>query len=256
MNDEQRIAEALSFAPKSATAAETRPESDVTLGHFNQNPLGISLFALLREDWETHERDFLSQGFWALAVHRFGNWRMSLRPKFVRLPFTILYKFLYKFVEWTCGISLNYTVKVGRRVHIWHHGGMILGAREIGNDVHIRQNTTLGVARRGDPRWLKPILCDRADIGTGAVIVGGIVIGHDAVVGANAVVTKDVPANHIAVGVPAVIKAKKNADRSTHAGEMTKPPEAQRSEPEPTEPRPTEPRPTESRPGEPELPLS
>ncbi|MGN6627373.1 MAG: hypothetical protein ACTHLN_12210, partial [Tepidisphaeraceae bacterium] len=82
--------------------------------------------------------------------------------------------------------------------------------------------------------------------GTGAVIVGGIVIGHDAVVGANAVVTKDVPANHIAVGVPAVIKAKKNSDRSTHAGEMTKP----------LEPRPNESGPTELRPSEPELPLS
>jgi serine O-acetyltransferase len=133
---------------------------------------------------------------------------MGIGNRFVRLPFSILYKFLYKFVEWTCGISLNYTVLVGRRVHIWHHGGMILGARSIGNDVHIRQNTTFGVARRGDPRWMKPIIGDRCDIGTGAVIVGGIIIGHDAGIGANAVVTKDVPPNHIAVGVPAVIKKK------------------------------------------------
>ena len=216
MNDEQRIAEAL--APKAPTtgggvdyAAPPRPQSDVELGTFNNNPPGISLWALWREDWETHERDFLSQGFWALFVHRFGNWRMGVRPKLLRMPFTLLYKFLYKFVEWTCGISLAYTVKVGRRLHIWHHGGMILGAREIGNDVHLRQNTTFGVARRGDGRWLKPTLGDRADIGTGAVIVGGITVGHDSVVGANAVVTKDVLPNHIAVGVPAVIKPRKTA---------------------------------------------
>ena len=221
MTEEQRIAEALSFAPKTAaSAANARPEADTTLGHFNQNPPGISLFALLREDWETHERDFLSQGFWAVAVHRYGNWRMGL-PKLVRPPFTLVYKFLYKFVEWTCGISLAYTVRVGRRLHIWHHGGMILGAREIGNDVHIRQNTTLGVARRGDPRWMKPILGDRADIGTGAVIVGGIVIGHDSVVGANAVVTKDVPANHIAVGVPAVVKEKRRQESDVRSQEKT-----------------------------------
>ena len=51
-------------------------------------------------------------------------------------------------VEWTCGISLPYTVRLGRRVRIWHHSGMILHARSIGDDVHIRQNTTFGVVRR------------------------------------------------------------------------------------------------------------
>jgi serine O-acetyltransferase len=213
MNEEERSAQALApHAPTThAAARDARPDSDVTLGQFNQNPPGLSLMALLREDLQTHDGDWVSQGFWAIAVHRFGNWRMGIGNKYLRLPFTIAYKFLYKFVEWTCGISLNYTVRVGRRVHIWHHGGMILGAREIGNDVHIRQNTTFGVARRGDPRWMKPIIQDRADIGTGAVNDGGIVIGHDSVVGANAVVTKDVPPNHIAVGIPAANKAKKSA---------------------------------------------
>jgi len=215
ISEEQRIAEALApKAPMTPGGSGERPQSDIDLGTFNNNPPGISLWNLWREDWETHERDFLSQGFWALAVHRFGNWRMGIRAKILRMPCTLLYKFLYKFVEWTCGISLNYTVKVGRRVHIWHHGGMILGALEIGNDVHIRQNTTFGVARRGDPRWMKPTLQDRADIGTGAVIVGPITIGHDSAVGANAVVTKDVPPNHIAVGVPAVIKPRKPAQRA------------------------------------------
>ena len=212
MNDEQRIAAALAPAPVSAgngsISPDQQPDTDKVLGFYNENPKGISFFALLREDWETHEKDFLSQGLWAIACNRFGNWRMGITPKLLRLPFTLLYKMSYKFVEWTCGISLNYTVKVGRRVHIWHHGGMILGAREIGNDVHIRQNTTFGVARRGDPRWMKPVIGDRVDIGTGAVIVGGITIGHDSGVGANAVVTKDVPPNCIAVGVPALIKRK------------------------------------------------
>ena len=210
MNENELIANALSSSkpPAAPPAPHDRPPSDVTLGHYNMNPAGVSFFALLREDLDTHEGDLLSQGFWAIAVHRYGNWRMGIGNRFVRLPFTVLYKLLYKWVEWTCGISLNYTVLVGRRVHIWHHGGMILGARSIGNDVHIRQNTTFGVARRGDPRWMKPTIGDRCDIGTGAVVVGGIVIGHDSGVGANAVVTKDVPPDHIAVGVPAVIKPK------------------------------------------------
>jgi serine O-acetyltransferase len=178
---------------------------DDRLGEVNQNPVGMSLLELWKEDFVTHERDLFSQGFWAIALHRFGNWRMSINPRFLRLPFSLAYKLLYKCVEWTCGISLNYPVKVGRRVRIWHHSGMILGARSIGDDVHIRQNTTFGVARRGDHRSLKPIIEDRCDIGCGVVIVGPITIGHDSQIGANAVVLKDVPPYSVCVGVPAKI---------------------------------------------------
>jgi serine O-acetyltransferase len=186
-----------------------RPESDVAVGQTNQNPPGLSLWALWREDWEAHDRDFLAQGFWAVAVHRFGNWRMGIRPWILRAPVSLAYRFLHKFVEWTCGISISYWVRVGRRVHLWHQGGMILGARAIGDDVHIRQNTTLGSARTGDGRWMKPVIGDRADIGVGAVILGPISIGHDSIVGANAVVLQDVPPEHIALGVPAVIRPRK-----------------------------------------------
>ncbi|MGH7213839.1 MAG: serine O-acetyltransferase [Tepidisphaeraceae bacterium] len=180
------------------------PPPSGILGDRNNNPAGVGLWALWREDYITHERSLTSQGFWAIALHRFGNWRMGV-PKLLRPPFTIVYRVLYKWVEWTCGISLAYTVKVGRRVRIWHHSGMILGAREIGDDVHIRQNTTFGVARRGDPFWKKPIIEPRCDIGAGVVIAGPVVIGHDSVIGANAVVLKDVPPYSVAVGIPAKV---------------------------------------------------
>jgi GT2 family glycosyltransferase/serine acetyltransferase len=211
------VTPAVGNAPRAAASREPvplepmEPVPDELLGTRNENPRGLSLLELWREDYETHGRDPLSQGFWAVAVHRFGNWRMGIRSRALRLPFSILYRFLYKWVEWTCGISLAYTVKLGRRVHIWHHGGMILGARMIGNDVHLRQNTTMGVRRRNDPRWLKPIIQDRADIGAGAVIIGGVTIGHDSVVGANSVVSADVPPEHVAIGVPAVVKPKRPA---------------------------------------------
>ncbi|MFN4243206.1 MAG: serine O-acetyltransferase [Tepidisphaerales bacterium] len=172
------------------------------LGETDQNPKDIGFWALILEDLRTHDGDPLAQGFWALAVHRFGNWRMRVRPRVLRIPFSILYRFLYKVVEWTCGISLSYTVRVGRRVHIWHHSGIQLGARSIGNDVHIRQCTTFGVARTGAANWEKPIIEDRVDIGCGACILGPVTVGHDAVIGAHAVVLKDVPPYAVVVGVP------------------------------------------------------
>lgn len=176
----------------------------INKGERNMNPSGIGFFALLNEDRKTHG-SIWEQGFWALAVHRFGNWRMGL-PKLLRPPFTLLYRFWFKWVEWTCGITLPYTVIVGRRVHIWHHGGMILHAARIGDDVQIRQNTTFGIARKDKLHEL-PTIEDRADLGCGVAVLGKITIGHDSMIGANAVVLKDVPPNSVAVGVPAnVIK--------------------------------------------------
>lgn len=182
--------------------AETLPP--LSRGERNENPAGMSFWSLLKEDLRTHDGDIWEQGFWAIAVHRFGNWRMGFKFKLFRAPLTIVYRIAFKVVEWTCGITLPYTVKVGRRVRIWHHGSMILHARSIGDDVHIRQNTTFGVAHRGENRAI-PIIEDRVDIGCGVCILGNVRVGHDSVIGANAVVLKDIPAQSVAVGIPAKI---------------------------------------------------
>lgn len=180
-----------------------KPPHPMNRGDRDQNPMGMGLIALWREDLRTHDSNLFEQGFWAIAVHRLGNWRMG-RPKILRAPLTLLYLVLFKVVEWTCGITLPYTVRLGRRVRIWHHGGMILHARSIGDDVHIRQNTTFGVARR-DRLHAIPTIGDRAEIGCGACILGDVRIGEDTVIGANAVVLTDVPPGSTAVGVPARI---------------------------------------------------
>jgi serine O-acetyltransferase len=173
-------------------------------GDFNGNPQGIGFFALLKEDLRVNGGSILDQGFMAIAVHRFGNWRMGIKFKLLRAPFTILYRFSALMVEFLTGISLPYTVALGRRVRIWHHSGIILNARAIGDDVHIRQNTTLGVISADRP-WGIPTIGNRVEIGCGAVILGPITVGDDSIIGANAVVRTDVPPNSMAVGVPARI---------------------------------------------------
>ncbi len=172
-------------------------------GGRNENPEGLGLLELLREDLQTHGNDPFEQGFWAVAVNRLGNWRMGLRSKALRAPATAAYWALYKAVETNTGISLPYTVKLGRRVRIWHHGGMIIGARAIGDDVHLRQNTTIGVAQTGQDNL--PVIEAGADIGAGAAILGDVVIGKNAKVGANTVVVTDVPDGATAFGNPAQV---------------------------------------------------
>ena len=77
-----------------------RTEPREVPGARNQNPADIGFFALIAEDFRTHDRDPLQPGFWAVALHRFGNWRMGIRWKLVRAPLTLLYRSLFLFLNW------------------------------------------------------------------------------------------------------------------------------------------------------------
>lgn len=165
-------------------------------GSTNTNPPELSFWQLIKEDFITHESDFFSQGFWALFNNRFGNWRMDVSLKVLRIPLTILYRAHRRMIQIFCGIKLDYTVQVGRRVKIEHFGGMILGAKKIGNDVILRQNTTLGIKKLTDLEG-KPTIEDGVSIGAGAVIVGDVTIGKNSIIGPNVVLFKDVPENSI-----------------------------------------------------------
>ena len=171
-------------------------------GQINTNPPELGFWALVAEDYRTHGRDLFSQGFWAIFWHRFGNWRMSIPWRPLRLPFSMIYRVMYKLTQWICGIDLPYTVILGRRVKIEHFGGAILVAERIGNDVIIRHNTTFGITGLNNP-FGRPSIGDGVDIGAGAAILGAITIGADAVIGANAVVVRSVEPGDVVGGVPA-----------------------------------------------------
>ena len=162
------------------------PTSD---GSTNANPPGVGFWHLVAEDLRTHRGDWLAQGFWCLFWHRFGNWRMSVRFKPARMVLTVIYRVMFRACQWVGGIELPYTVQVGRRVRLEHSGGMVLVARSIGNDVVLRQNTTLGIPRDDDIH-ARPVLEDHVDIGAGAAVLGDITVGRGAWIGANAVVVK------------------------------------------------------------------
>jgi serine O-acetyltransferase len=131
---------------------------------------------------------------------------MDIRPKLLRAPFSLVHRMLTWWVEMISGVHLPYIVRLGRRVRIWHHGGIVLHARSIGDDVHIRHCTTFGIASRDQLRAI-PTIEDRVDIGCGVCVLGNVTIGHDSFIGANAVVVSDIPPFSTAVGVPArVIK--------------------------------------------------
>ena len=191
-----------------------QPEMTATANQIETAELG--LWQQIKEDWIAHGRDWTKPGFRAVAVQRFGVWRMQVEPKLLRVPLSILYRSLYRKIRNTYGIDLPYTVKLGRRVIVEHQGAIVIhGYCTIGDDCIIRQGVTMG-NRYLDKPLESPQLGDRVNIGAGAKILGGVSLGDDVNIGANAVVLSDIPAGQTAVGIPAkMIAAKKNQDKNT-----------------------------------------
>lgn len=161
----------------------------------------------IRADWQ-HYQSFSCQGFWVMLVYRLGRWRYRIASRWLRLPFSVLYKVLHVTVQVLTGIDLPCEVVLGRGFIIEHFGGIIIsGDTVFGDDVVIRNGVTIGLRHRGVRG--APVIGNRVDIGTGAKILGPITIGDDVAIGANAVVICDVPANSIAVGIPARILPRK-----------------------------------------------
>lgn len=116
-----------------------------------------------------------------------------------------------QFARWTTGIEIHPAAKIGKRFFIDHGMGIVIGeTAEIGDDVMLYQSVTLGgTALHQGKRH--PTLQNGVIVGAGAAVLGPIVIGENARVGANAVVLADVPPATTVVGVPAHVVTKKVA---------------------------------------------
>jgi serine acetyltransferase len=114
------------------------------------------------------------------------------------IPIGLVYRFVG---EWCLGIELPWRTRVGRELMIFHGYGLVVNEETvIGDRVILRHGVTLGNLQLSGPT---PVLGDGVAFGARSTALGGIRIGAGASVGAGAVVVRDVPAGHVAVGVPA-----------------------------------------------------
>ena len=167
------------------------------------------MFDNIRADFRAHGCQWGAQGFWAMAVYRFGRWRYGVRPVWLRKIFSLIYKVLFKLVQIVTGIELPCEAEVGKNFVIDHHGGIVVsGYARFGDHCRIRTGVVVGLARVEDP--CAPVFGDHVDVGAGAKVLGRITIGSHVNIGANAVVTCNVPDHSIAVGVPATVRPRKS----------------------------------------------
>jgi len=129
--------------------------------------------------------------------HAFWKWRVPLVPVL-----------LQRLNELWTGVSISPQTKIGPGLVIYHCGGIVINSKAVlGAHCELHHHVTIGNRHPGGP---SPRIGDRVAAGTGAVLIGDIMIGNDAEIGANAVVLESVPGGGVAVGVPAkVVRVKK-----------------------------------------------
>ena len=137
-------------------------------------------------------------GFHAALLYRLSH-------AFYRIKLSWIAWFIQRLNVTLTGAEIEYNVEVGRGFFIAHPVGIVLGrGSRIGNNFTLYQNVTFGARHLDSTRIFDfPQVGNSVTIFAGAVVVGKVVLGDESQVGANAVVLTDVPAKHVAVGVPA-----------------------------------------------------
>jgi serine O-acetyltransferase len=150
---------------------------------------------------------FENQGLWAIAEYRVGHAiKTHPSPSAGLRILRVVWGLVHKVVETVTGISISHSARIGPGLYVGHFGGIIVGGGvELGAQCNIAQGVTLGTdgaaENPGSPR-----IGDDVHIAPGAVIFGPIEVGSHSKIGANSVVTRSVPANVLAAGMPAEVK--------------------------------------------------
>ena len=142
-------------------------------------------------------------GVKAVFFHRIANF-------FSIAKFHLVARIISQFSRFLTGIEIHPNAKIGKNLFIDHGMGVVIGeTSDIGDNVTIYHMATLGgiapSINSDNQRNVKrhPTLKENVVVGSGAQILGPVVVGKNAKIGANAVVTKDVPENAVMVGIPA-----------------------------------------------------
>ena len=178
----------------------------------------MTLLATFREDMHnarSHdpaargdiENALVYSGLHAIWSYRVTHW-MWAKPALRGAA-----RVLTQFTRFVTGIEIHPGATIGRRFFIDHGMGVVIGeTTEIGDDVMIYHGVTIG-GRSLQQGKRHPTIGNRVSVGAGAKVLGPVHIGDDSAIGANAVVTHDVPAESIATGIPAVVRRRTEKQR-------------------------------------------
>jgi len=172
---------------------------DVEINKFIAWVPRVTFCQLIRADWIANQ-DSIKGRFLMLSFRVASHLRRGLWLRWLGLPYLIIYRLC---VEWVLGVEIPPLTRIEKGFAIHHGQGIVVNNRVIiGEHCLIRQGVTLGNRSEGDPYGC-PVIGNRVSIGANALVLGRLTVGDGAVIGAGAVVTRDVPEGDIVVGNPA-----------------------------------------------------
>ncbi|HEX9105774.1 MAG TPA: serine O-acetyltransferase [Longimicrobiales bacterium] len=114
------------------------------------------------------------------------------------------------------GVEIPYSTQIGPGLYIGHYGAVVISSyATIGRNCNLSQGVTVGVIGRG-ARAGAPRIGDNVYLGPGCKVIGGVSVGNDVAVGANCVVTRDVPDHAVVVGVPGRVISMNGSEAYIH----------------------------------------
>ncbi len=174
-----------------------------------------SLWQVLKEEWQFYRyaeepvgrlSPLKSPGFWVMANYRYGRWALGVRIPVIGFLLRACYAIAKLAVSALSGVDLRIGAIVGKRLHIHTWFGIVVAdGVVIGDDCTINCGVCL-VHAANSKGMGTPVIGNVTRLGVGSKVIGPVTIGDFSIVGANAVVTRNVPPGHVAIGVPAVCK--------------------------------------------------
>lgn len=146
-------------------------------------------------------RYILEPGYKYITWYRITSSLYKSKPLF---PLFVLARMVYKHFGYRYTFDISYRAKIGKGFQIAHYGYVVIpSSTVIGDNCRVRPGVVIGKRDINDLTSEGNIIGSNVEFGVGSKVMGPVTIGNNVIIGANAVVTRDVPSNSVVAGIPA-----------------------------------------------------
>lgn len=139
--------------------------------------------------------------------------RYKATKSFLYVPLWVICECIYRFFALLAGVDVSTKATIGGGILFSHTFGIVIShSAVVGENLRLYQGVTIGATRDGEAGNRSPIIGNNVTIAAGAKVIGGITIGDNVMIGANAVVNRNVPSGAVVAGIPATIISMKGTE--------------------------------------------